>query len=84
MQARGAGGPRALTSLGSAHMLRSVPAPAFERLVAAWWGVAEADRSVLGLVVAVLAALAVTYVVVRVGKARAGRQGRAARPGRRT
>ena len=46
-------------------MLRSVPAPAFERLVAAWWGVAEADRSVLGLVVVVLAVLAVAYLVVR-------------------
>ena len=42
--------------------------------MAAWWGFAEADRSVLGLVVAVLVALALTYFLVRLGKARAGRQ----------
>jgi len=55
-------------------MLRSVPATALDGLVAAWWGFAEADRSVLGLVVAVLLALALTYLLVRLGKARAGRQ----------
>ena len=65
-------------------MLRSVPATGFERLVAAWGGIAEADRSVLGLVVAIFAALALTYVVVRLRKARAGREERTARPGRRT
>ena len=65
-------------------MLRSVPATAPERLVAAWWGFAEADRAVLGLVVAVLVALALTYLLVRLGKARTGRQQRAARPSRRT
>ena len=53
-----------------------MPATASERLVAAWWGFAEADRSVLGLVVAVLVALALTYLLVRLGKARAGRQAR--------
>ncbi len=53
-----------------------MPATAPERLVAAWWGFAEADRSVLGLVVAVLVALALTYLLVRLGKARAGRQAR--------
>jgi hypothetical protein len=75
MQAAAGG---ALTSPLSAPMLRSVPATAFERLVAAWWGFAEADRSILGLVVAVLAALAVTYLVVRL-RSRAGRHERASR-----
>ena len=51
-------------------MLGSVAQAAFERLVAAWWGIAEADRAVLGLVVAVLAALAVSYLVVRLRKGR--------------
>ena len=55
-------------------MLRSVPRAALEPLLAAWWGFAEADRTLLGLVVAVLVALALTYVLVRIGKARAGRQ----------
>jgi hypothetical protein len=64
-------------------MLRSVPATALERLLAAWGGVAEADRAVLGLVVAVLAALAATYVAIRLGRTRAGRQPRARRPDRR-
>lgn len=65
-------------------MLRSVPATALERLLAAWGGIAEADRAVLGLVVAVLLALALAYVGVRVSRARAaGRQQRAARPDRR-
>lgn len=41
--------------------------------MAAWWGFAEADRAVLGLVVAVLAALAVTYLVVRLRKGRSRR-----------
>jgi len=65
-------------------MLRSVPATGLERLVAAWGGIAEADRSLLGLVVAVFAALALTYVLVRLRKARTGREGRAARQSRRT
>jgi hypothetical protein len=55
-------------------MLRSVPRAALEPQVAAWWGFAEADRTLLGLVVAVLAALALTYVLVRLRKARAGRE----------
>ena len=59
------GAGSALTRLESPHMLRSVPPAAQERLIAAWWGVAEADRSVLGLVVVVLAVLAVAYLVVR-------------------
>ncbi len=66
----------ALTSPHSAHMLRSVPATALERLVAAWWGFAEADRAVLGLVVAVLGALAVAYLVIRLGRGRATRRRR--------
>ena len=58
-------------------MLRFVPAAT--DLMAAWWGFAEADRTVLGLVVAVLAAVAVAYVLVRIGRSRAAR-----RPTRRT
>jgi hypothetical protein len=54
-------------------MLRSVPASA---LVAAWWGFAEADRAVLGLVVAVLGALAVAYLVIRLGRGRGTRRRR--------
>jgi len=64
---------RALTRPDSAHMLRSVPASA---LVAAWWGFAEADRAVLGLVVAVLGALAVAYLVIRLGRGRGTRRRR--------
>lgn len=57
-------------------MLRSVPATAAERLMAVWGGLVEADRSILGLVVAVLAALAVAYLVMRLGRGRAGRRRR--------
>jgi hypothetical protein len=67
---------RALTSPESAPMLRSVPASALEGLVAAWWGFAEADRSVLGLVVVVLGALAVAYLVIRRGRGRGTRRRR--------
>lgn len=51
-------------------MLKGVSPALLVRPLAAWWGFAEADRLVLGLVVAVLAALAVTYVVVRVVRSR--------------
>jgi hypothetical protein len=64
-------------------MLEFVPRSVLERSLAAWWGYAEADRVLLGLVVSLLAALALTYVLVRVTRARAARRA-AHRPLRRT
>ena len=46
---------------------------AHTQVLAAWWGFAEADRVILGLVVAVLAVLAVAYLVVRAGQMRGRR-----------
>jgi hypothetical protein len=54
-------------------------------LADAWWSFAQADRVVLGLVVTVLAGLAVTYLAVRLARTRGrltarravGRRGRA-------
>jgi hypothetical protein len=64
-------------------MLGSVPPRVLERSLAAWWGFAEGDQMILGLVVSVLGALALTYVLVRVSRGRtarrAGARGRAAR-----
>ena len=54
-------------------MLRLVATPAHTQILATWWGFAEADRVILGLVVAVLAALAVAYVLVRASQTRSRR-----------
>jgi hypothetical protein len=43
------------------------------RVVATWWGFAEADRGILGLVVAVLAVLALVYVLMRANQTRSRR-----------
>jgi hypothetical protein len=54
-------------------MLRCVSSPTHSANLAAWWGFAEADRVILGVVVAVLAVLAVAYVLVRAQQARSRR-----------
>lgn len=54
-------------------MLRLVTGPAHTSILAAWWGFAEADRVILGVVVAVLAVMAVAYVLVRARQARGRR-----------
>lgn len=41
---------------------------------AAWWGFAEADRMILGLIVIVLAALAAAYTLMRLVRTRGGRR----------
>jgi hypothetical protein len=46
-------------------MLRSVLARALEGSLATWWGFAEADRTLLGLVVAVLVLLSLVYLATR-------------------
>ena len=51
-------------------MLRFVATLAHNQVLGAWWGFAEADRVLLGLVVVVLAVLAVAYLVVRATGAR--------------
>ena len=51
-------------------MLRFVSSPAHSATLAAWWGFAEADRVLLGVVVAVLAVLAVAYVLMRANESR--------------
>jgi hypothetical protein len=51
-------------------MLRFVSSPAHSATLAAWWGFAEADRVLLGVVVAVLAVLAVAYVLMRAHESR--------------
>ena len=62
-------------------MLRFVSSPAHTATLAAWWGFAEADRVLLGVVVAVLAVLAVAYVLMRLSeesRARGSRKRRTA------
>lgn len=54
-------------------MLRFVATSAHTQVLAAWWGFAEADRVILGLVVAVLALLAVAYVLMRANQTRSRR-----------
>ena len=63
-------------------MLRFVSSPVYSSTLAAWWGYAEADRVILGVVVAALAVLAVAYVLVRAQQAR-GRRAAAVRHVRR-
>jgi len=58
-------------------MLEPVPSASvsFDGLLAvAWWGFAEADPGVLGLIVIALAGLAALYTFVRLLRARAGRR----------
>jgi hypothetical protein len=40
----------------------------------AWWGFAEADRMILGLIVIVLAGLAAVYTFMRLLRTRGGRR----------
>ena len=47
-------------------MLKVVSSVSSSWLMGSWWGFAEADRVVLGLMVVVLAALAVVYTVMRI------------------
>ena len=54
-------------------MLKLVSTPAHTQTLAAWWGFAEADRVLLGVVVAVLAVLAVAYVLMRAREVRSRR-----------
>lgn len=66
-------------------MLRQV-SPSVHMELAAWWGVAEGDRVLVGLVVTVLAALAVAYLMMRLVQSRARRRAAGAgtnRPARR-
>jgi hypothetical protein len=58
-------------------MLGSVPPRVLVGSLAAWWGYAEGDQVILGLVVAVLGALALTYVLVRVSRRRMAGRARA-------
>jgi hypothetical protein len=60
-------------------MLKLVPSVSFESAAASWWGFAEADRMVLGVIVIVLAALAAAYTIMRLLRTRGGHGGR--RPG---
>ncbi|MEM9490643.1 MAG: hypothetical protein AAGC55_15965 [Myxococcota bacterium] len=52
-------------------------ATAMAALADSWWGYAEADPTLVGVVVAVIAATAVAYVIGRAVRGRTGR-GRAA------
>ena len=58
-------------------MLNRVSAPWSASVLASWWGFAEADQTLLGLVVAVLVALALAYTGTRLS--RSARQLRARR-----
>ncbi len=51
-------------------MLKVVSSVSSSWLMGSWWGFAEADRVVLGLMVVVLAALAVVYTVMRILRTR--------------
>jgi hypothetical protein len=64
-------------------MLKLVPSVSFERVVGAWWGFAEADRVLLGLIVIVLAALAAVYTFMRLFRTRGGRRSGGAATARR-
>jgi hypothetical protein len=65
-------------------MLKLVPSVSFERVLgAAWWGFAEADRVLLGLIVIVLAALAAVYTFMRLFRTRGGRRSGGAEQARR-
>lgn len=52
-------------------MLKVVSSVSSGWLVGSWWGFAEADRIVLGVMVVVLAALAAVYTVMRLVRTRA-------------
>ena len=52
-------------------MLKVVSSVSSGWLVGSWWGFAEADRVVLGVMVIVLAALAAVYTVMRLLRTRA-------------
>ena len=51
-------------------MLKPVSSVSCGLLVGSWWGFAEADRVVLGVMVVVLAALAAVYTVMRILRTR--------------
>jgi len=55
-------------------MLKRVASVSLESGVVAWWGFAEADRTLLGLIVIVLAALAAVYTFMRLLRTRGGRR----------
>jgi hypothetical protein len=63
-------------------MLKPVPSVSLE--MGAWWGFAEADRAILGLIVIVLAGLAAVYTLMRLLRTRGGRRSGGAAPARRT
>jgi flagellar biogenesis protein FliO len=64
-------------------MLELVPSVSFERVAASWWGFAEADRMLLGLIVIVLAALAAVYTLMRLLRTRGERRSGSATHARR-
>lgn len=51
-------------------MLKNVSSVSSGWLLGSWWGFAEADRVVLGVMVVVLAALAAVYTVMRILRTR--------------
>jgi membrane protein DedA with SNARE-associated domain len=51
-------------------MLKHVSSVSSGWLMGSWWGFAEADRVVLGVMVVVLAALAAVYTVMRILRTR--------------
>jgi len=65
-------------------MLKLVPSVSYEAVLGAWWGFAEADRVVLGLIVIVLAASAAVYTFMRLLRTRGGRRSGGATQARRT
>jgi hypothetical protein len=54
-----------------------------EEVVGVWWGFAEADRVLLGLIVIVLAAAAALYTFMRLFRTRGGRRSGSATQARR-
>ncbi|HWM86273.1 MAG TPA: hypothetical protein VNO33_10560 [Kofleriaceae bacterium] len=66
-------------------MLNIVSSVSLEHVVAVtWWGFAEADRMILGLIVIVLAALAAVYTFMRLLRTRGGRRSSGTAQARRT
>jgi hypothetical protein len=65
-------------------MLNLVRSVSLEEVVGAWWGFAEADRMVLGLIVIVLAGLAAVYTFMRLHRTRGGRRAGGAAAARRS
>jgi hypothetical protein len=64
-------------------MLKLVPSVSLERALGAWWGFAEADRMILGLIVIAFAGLAAVYTVMRLLRTRTERRSGGAAQARR-